>query len=909
MVLVLVNFSFLYGQDTLAIQNLKKEILSKNGLIRSFPDSAEQLFLGYIKSARALRSGENYARAYNNLVAAAFQDREGFERANQYSREAVDSIPLYLSKSSVLYADALSNRGAFLNRLGASSLAQRYLRKALAINLSADNPSRYILSTIYYALGGSYKASGDWLEAIRHYEKASSFYPTFPLTHASSGWAYLQLENFSSSKNAYRQILNHRDKRIQVDAALGMAECYVRETNWDSARYFLQLAELANTSGKPHKPQRVPEIMGEIYLANGQLEKALSAYQKAQATRAHLYPYRFQDLARGERQIGNLFTLLGQFENAHHHFADALTYLADDSYGVHELPDSQDILFKMDAIAVLSEKAQAYLLAFAVKPTPDALNKGLACGELAFQLFHVLRENRIEEANKLVLNHAMQDLFEGVLSTLYEFHQLTQDATYLQQALLWMERYQTGILYTERQRSQKWNNLPDSLRSQDEKYRIMIGVLGRKEAELKRKKADDAAIQEISEALFRERQAYTAFRDKLSAEWPSFSAVEEITENKLSRQLQSFPRQAASISYFWGKRAVFSVCFFQGKISFFKTLVSDSARKDLAELSSLIKQVDYAEATVKRYAAIASTLYQQWLAPCLEGISPTQLILIPDGELAFLPFEALLPQISDATAFRDLPYLARQTSVRYAHALSLLHIPPSVQASEPLLAVFAPAYSGNLTIPQNQEVPAALLAAVSGHDFSESSVATKAQFRMLSSQYAMIHLALHGQSDTLDASLAYLQFPLADSIDTRLYGHELYNLRLPNSLVSLAACEVGDGKFEAGEGLMSLSRAFRYAGATTVISSRWKADARVTDNIFPAFYHYLKKNKSSSDAFGQARRDFLEQTPPSLAHPHFWANFAHWGADYELPKRSYLPYIIISIFVLSIIFLIFFRKK
>ncbi len=905
-VLIPLMFSSLYAQDNLAIDTLLQKTRASVKLIRHYPDSAMGFFKEYIGEAKALEAGKCYALAYNGLVRAAFRSKVPFDQANVYSKEAVDSIPLLLSQNSFYYADALQNRSSFLKRLGQQDLAKRYLERSLAINLADKKPSTYVITAIYSAIGGIYQSEADWLMAISYYQKALSITPNFATAFSGLGWAQAQLGNIVESRDAYRKIWNHSSKRYHINAGLGIAQSFVDEGKIDSAKHYLTLVEQANSEGRRYKPQRVQELWGDIFSVIGEAAKALHAYQQAQILRKEIDSKYFQDLARGERQIGQQYARMAEFDSAHQHFTYAFGHLSSKAGKGKELPDRQEILFQADAIPILSAKTFAYLDEFTQHKELPKLKKGVEACELAYGLFHQLREERIEEANKLVLNRSMQDLFEAALGTCYALHQATQNEDYLRQALLWMERYQTGILYTERQRSQKWQELPDSLQIKDENFRIEIGILGQKEALLKREQGSDTEVQAAIEALFSAREAYVAFRKQLAEEWPAFGAVEAIDEKELLHQLRDLPRQTASIAYFWGKNQGYSLRYFQGKIEFYQIALTPLVSQQLNDLLALLQTVDYAEETVSRFIRLAAQGYQQWLSKPLAGISPAQLIIIPDGKLASLPFEALLSEKTDATTFRGLPYLATQIDVRYAHALSLLQLPTAKHAPEPELAVFAPAYTGNLTIPQNKNVPATLLTEAPGKDFSD---ATKAHFNTYAEQYGMLHLALHGQSDTANPSLAYLQFPLSDSADTRLYSHELYNMQLLNSLISLAACEVGDGKLEAGEGLMSLSRAFRYAGAATVLSSRWKADARVTDRIFPAFYRYLQDGAYSGKAFGQARRDFLAQATPSLAHPYFWANFAHWGADYELQKRPFWPYILISGLILFLLFFIFFPKK
>ena len=63
--------------------------------------------------------------------------------------------------------------------------------------------------------------------------------------------------------------------------------------------------------------------------------------------------------------------------------------------------------------------------------------------------------------------------------------------------------------------------------------------------------------------------------------------------------------------------------------------------------------------------------------------------------------------------------------------------------------------------------------------------------------------------------------------DGFLRTDEVFNLKLSSPLVMLSACETGLGRERRGEGVMGLTRAFMYAGATTVGVTLWSVATRV----------------------------------------------------------------------------------
>jgi CHAT domain-containing protein len=117
--------------------------------------------------------------------------------------------------------------------------------------------------------------------------------------------------------------------------------------------------------------------------------------------------------------------------------------------------------------------------------------------------------------------------------------------------------------------------------------------------------------------------------------------------------------------------------------------------------------------------------------------------------------------------------------------------------------------------------------------------------------------------------------------DGYLSAEEIQNLDLSAcDLVVLSACETALGSSRAGEGLMSLRRAFSVAGAASVVSSLWKVDDLATAELMKDFYTNLwEKGMSRSDALHEAklrmlRRNLLEEND---AKPSTWGAFVLSG--------------------------------
>ena len=171
------------------------------------------------------------------------------------------------------------------------------------------------------------------------------------------------------------------------------------------------------------------------------------------------------------------------------------------------------------------------------------------------------------------------------------------------------------------------------------------------------------------------------------------------------------------------------------------------------------------------------------------------------------------------------------------------------------------------------------LASVLEGSFQKGKTATEAHFKKHASQYGVIHLAMHGllnQNIPMLSSLAFTED--YDTIqDNFLEAHEISQMKLQADLVVLSACETGYGKFQQGEGILSLARSFMYAGVPSMVVSLWEVNDGATAWIMCVFYQNLMAGLAKDTALRAAKISYLEQTKGKTCHPAFWSPFIQFG--------------------------------
>ena len=128
---------------------------------------------------------------------------------------------------------------------------------------------------------------------------------------------------------------------------------------------------------------------------------------------------------------------------------------------------------------------------------------------------------------------------------------------------------------------------------------------------------------------------------------------------------------------------------------------------------------------------------------------------------------------------------------------------------------------------------------------------------------AMLFLA--GSQNTLDGTN-----PEKLPNDGILTAYEASVLPLGGTdLVVLSACKSGQGKIIEGEGVFGLQRAFRIAGAKSLIMSLWEVEDAATAILMNTFYENWLGGLSKTEAFRRAQLTLKAKYP----QPFYWGSF------------------------------------
>jgi hypothetical protein len=269
--------------------------------------------------------------------------------------------------------------------------------------------------------------------------------------------------------------------------------------------------------------------------------------------------------------------------------------------------------------------------------------------------------------------------------------------------------------------------------------------------------------------------------------------------------------------------------------------------------------------------------------PDLTGV--TRLLVVPDGALHFVPFEALT-----APGAGDL--LVDRFEISYMPSAALLvHRPPPARGwmwpwQRELLAFGDPpeapssAGAGQPRLSHAEEEVRGIAGYMRGR--TELHLGAAARKRVLlegSAGVPALHIASHAVADTRDPdrSRILLAPPLAGGAPDHLFLREIYDLDLRGvKLATLSACETERGRVIRGEGVEGFSRALLAAGAASTVTTLWDVVDRAGAEFMKQFYFALASGQSHAEALVSAKRQFLHSRLP-WSHPRYWAGYVLSG--------------------------------
>ena len=815
---------------------------------------------------------ENGPRYYN--LGFTYYRKGHFDQAIREIRKGIQileenqgpemQIGLGYNNLAAVYVAKLDQEGAFESSQAAEQILTKYL-----------GPGHEAIANIYWDLGAMYIDLELYDLAEENLQKANTIFNT------NFGPSYPQLPQL------YHQLGFCHDRTGQ----------YARGEKWHLQAYELNLSTYGPLH--PRTGESYRQLASHYNLA-GNIEKAGWAINEG--LEVIQSPGNQSDMLRAwiYDEQGNMLSLQHQYMESAASFEEAVKAICFSSdNGIHV---SADETFNPLYFTVFkSKKTKALFLASRQKEDPEILKLALTEAQAAHDGIRRLRYSYQNAESRLFLQKRARKHYDLMLEILFELWQKSGDESYLSQA--WQISEQTKsllLLEAIKATDLKFSGIPGELLDTLKNLRQDLSFHQQNILELQTE-GDTVGLFHQQTNFFRIKNKLSVFENQLAERYPEYESLQlELAPISIREIASRLLSDNTVIEYYLADSILYLFTISNQAIHWERTLLPPdfkelmhSFNNECRNLEKILRNPQEALRDFHRQSTqLSSFLFSTSLSERLESVE--NLTIIPDQELGYISFEALTHPVT-----KD--YLIERYVIHYAYSASLYHLELLTKDKMSLdyFAGFAPGYSfpasnsdatdmamaelyraGPYDLPGAQQEVREISKLFKGKTWLGED-ATEEVFKAEASNYSILHLALHGLIDEKNPMLSRLLFHQRDSSKNgALNAYEIYNLDLNANLAVLSACNTAAGSLRSGEGILSLSRAFAFAGIPNLIASLWRADDDASAKIMIDFYEGLTKGLTKGRALRQAKLEFIrDQKSETYQHPYFWSSFILIGEN------------------------------
>ena len=827
----------------------------------------------------------------NRIKGLFFDKTLEHDSAQVYLRWALDgfSSPKLSCQRCLLKANynlATHYRGLYDNKP-----AKTYYNFALKI--AEDSPDRNLLiqSECHFQLAAIYQEEGDVEKATTHILKAIAIGKQVPLKRLVQN-SYVVYGNILYTAQKYLGAIEHYQLAIKGIIDLEGPESKLLIGYYANCGYFYTLInELDKSFGMLYDAKYLAQKLSgessldasmvffnlsEAHMEKRQLDSAKYYLQKNIDIKKTIYGSAHQEIGWAYNGMASMFGKLNMYDSALYYSQKAL--IANSStFDQPDLAANPAITHQIDySLFHMLYGKEKYLVAKWKKDRePWSLESAIRLYDQLDTLVFWQRSNFSTDISRLYLMEDVKGVFEMGLDLYSElFLADTSNALNMEKFYTILQKSKAVQLMEEISQSERVKDDIIPARYHDESQKL--------KAQLAKLEIGSSAMT-VSDSIVDLRMKLTSKMDSLKREvsnkYPAFYEY-KMRESFMSiDRLNEFldERKALFVEYYWGNSNIYAFTFDGQNFTITKT----SDLEEIGEhLNNVLEILSNRQDAPRQYMESASYLSEKLLGKQLlkQAGKYNRLCIIPDGKLLFLPFEALVVDGTNSSDFSRLNYLIKSTNVVYNFNSALLG--KDLRAMDiskvRLLALGADDQAApDRALPGARKELDGIKPLMPGEFIYN---AEKDDLLEGLDKYDIIHIALHGQADLYNFYGSHLRFVGHGPTESKLHPYELFDRKVTADLVVLSACESGLGKSVAGEGIMGMGRAFKYAGASSIIQSGWRVDDDATQKIMSSFYSDLKeKDVGYENALHYAKLQFIESGDSKTAHPGRWAAMFYYG--------------------------------
>ncbi|MCK5135178.1 MAG: CHAT domain-containing protein [Bacteroidales bacterium] len=894
--------------------------------------------------------------AFGGIIAASCQD------------PAVTARRLYLAYDSAWVKGDFNKSELYLNRIldggyqlpglnmaivhnalglvcyetGRIKEALQYYRDAEALSSGTGPGPVSMRIRIYNNIALLHNWLGDYTNALEHYNKAirlldsvpsrdEAYFSQLSRLQFNKGVVYFKLGRPEEALDILKE--SERIKEVHGHEYLGSVyfnlarvyqllgepglsrEYYNKSIDHWTAEYDAGYYQLAN----------VYLHFGQYLVDRGEVEQGLSCFQEALQNYTANYGIKHPLTSGCYEQMAGYYLDRGDFRQALELVQLALISVSGDfnDKNIFTNPAGESSFHDLTLLKGYATKSKA-LEGLAKKEESEdrkleILTAALETNSRSIDVLHRLQGSYLSRESRIYLTSGQKELFSTGIRLNLQLFELFGQELYREQAFLMAARGKSNELLFEMKSKESLylESLPDTLalsiselKQQIDQYSNLIQV------ENMEVQPDSGKLAAWKEQLFYTRDSFNRQMEHLFLEHPQIGQFKSLDiDFSMERIRQNLRRKETLVEYFisnpdrTGSKKLFVFVVTEKECHVHQDQIDSAFHRELDIVLGNLHEFNPYRETPLRYDSLKTALfgiYQQFVEPVESLFRGEKLVIVPDEELAYLPFGALIDRYEPETIlnYAGLSYLMNQYDITYMYNSQLIKKEKRRQLQFPRIMAWVPEYATSTeasirNLEGFSEEVREILEIVKGRSIRNPD---KGEAERLLEEDAVIHLAMHALAGEKAGGSPYfiLDAEKDSFLTNRLHDYEINALTLSSPMVVLSSCRSGGGQLQGGEGIMSLSRSFLMAGAQSVVHTLWPVEDARGSELMVEYYRELKRGKSKSSALTRAKQQYLADTPLSYTHPYYWAAYQITGNPAPLSGKWKFVFFPVLILVISL---------
>ncbi|MEI6764259.1 MAG: CHAT domain-containing protein [Bacteroidota bacterium] len=912
-------------------------------------------FYNLAEKSAFIKANPDTIAPYFRTMAYIYEVLGDYKRALSYSKKDLSSY-IKQKKSVENIPEKLLNTGLMFIKLWEFDSASKYLNASEYLCNKVNKKQYSTLGNVITNKGYISFFLGDFDKAIRmldlslfYFEKENSAYSFYYKSGAyqALGLCYMQKHEYAKALECITQSIElKRNSPYPYFQEYGeLAKCYNYLKDSANAENCFKWALL-----NPVESQNI-EIRvqyGKFLCDHGRFKDGDAQIKMALAGYLAIYGLKHQETSLALQFQGYYWLKMNKPDSALYYYQKALIAVSTgfDDMSFLKNPDIKSTPFVMHLGNALNGKAKAYALMAEVYPAQKEyyLNLSLRTYEKAMDLLSMVQKSYMVEDSKLFLSELGTPIYLEAIDVAVKLHSLTRKQIYLARAFRYAELNKAGALMADQRNASalSQSGVPSQVIEFETKLKNEIAgyekVLSGNGSAVEAFGGNSGSARQKLVQLYAQREKLTAWLEK---EYPAYYAAKYSTQTADPVQFSRLmPKGMALVEYACTDSVIyafvvtcdsFSVVRIKTDTSFYG--IANKFKTDLARKAPS----SYTNKYIYGFGMMAHKLYVGLMEPLMPLLRDADHVVIaPDARLGYMTFDALMEEPPGDTAkqlldFRGMSYLVERFAFSYVYSATWLSSALTAGDNQGSgMIAYAPDYSlldstpipgttRKIKLPPLREArrEAEAVAGIWKGTFYGGTAATRASFIENAPEASILHLSMHSTTNEDNPLMSGLVFSPDGSPDDNgiLDVTEIRQLSFKTDLVVLSACRTGSGKMVLGEGLMSLSRTFIYAGCRSIITSLWPVSDLSGSTIMQAFYRNLALGMSKDDALQKAKLDFIKKSNSTISHPAYWSGYILIGSPSPMKNiptshwRFYAYLISAVVFVAAFLFLFFYLRR